>query len=51
MKYKRINFNVPVEVHRGFKIWCAENGTSMKDDLLEVVNKRNKTQALKRKRQ
>ena len=39
---RRINFEVPQELHAAFKAWCAQHDTSMKDELeahiLRVLN-------------
>jgi len=49
MNGKRINFDVPTEVHRGFKSFCARTGTTMRHVLLEVVYKIHKQEISKKR--
>lgn len=49
-KNKRISFLVPVEVHKGYKSWCAEKGQAMRVELVELVNKIYKSFQLKKRK-
>ncbi|WP_434157594.1 plasmid partition protein ParG (plasmid) [Clavibacter michiganensis] len=44
---RRINFELPRERHAAFKAWCAQNDTTMKDELEAHIMRVLGTQYLK----
>ncbi len=50
IEVKRISFYVPVEVHHGYKLWCAKKGQAMRVELVELVNKIYKAEQLKKRK-
>ena len=50
MVNKRINFDAPVAVYKGYKKWCVENGFKMREPLLNFINNIHKDRELKKRK-